>query len=115
MEKIKRPAQAQAVGSTIQYGKSKTEIPANSTYVCETATPYVMGHTNPERRRLALQASILRPFTERLLREAGIAWGMHVLDIGCGVGDVSMLAAGLVGRNGSVTSVDVDPGALETL
>ena len=91
------------------------EIPASIAYMSETATPYVMGHTDRERRRLALQASILQPFTERLLREAGIASGMHVLDIGCGVGDVSMLAAGLVGRSGSVTSVDVDPGALETL
>jgi SAM-dependent methyltransferase len=40
---------------------------------------------------------------------------MHVLDIGCGVGDVSLLAARLVGRSGSVTSVDIDPAALETL
>ena len=40
---------------------------------------------------------------------------MRVLDIGCGVGDVSLLAARLVGRYGSVTSVDIDPAALETL
>jgi len=52
-----------------------------------------MGHEEREHRRLALQASILNPFTEHLLRRAGIAAGMHVLDIGCGVGDVSLLAA----------------------
>jgi len=40
---------------------------------------------------------------------------MQVLDIGCGVGDVSLLAARLVGRHGSVTSVDIDPAALATL
>ncbi|HEY3886538.1 MAG TPA: methyltransferase domain-containing protein [Vicinamibacterales bacterium] len=40
---------------------------------------------------------------------------MNVLDIGCGVGDVSLLAARLVGRDGSVTSVDIDPAALETV
>ena len=78
-------------------------------------TAYVMGHDDRERRRLALQASILNPLTEQLFRRAGLSSGMHVLDIGCGVGDVSLLAARLVGRSGSVTSVDIDPPALETL
>ena len=40
---------------------------------------------------------------------------MNVLDIGCGVGDVSLLAARLVGRHGSVTSVDMDSAALQIL
>ena len=74
-----------------------------------------MGHDDRERRRLRLQASILNPFTEQLLSRAGISSGMNVLDIGCGVGDVSLLAARLVGRYGSVTSVDIDPAALQTL
>ena len=39
---------------------------------------YVMTHTDTERRRLALQASIINPFTDRFLRDAGIAGGMHV-------------------------------------
>ncbi len=76
---------------------------------------YVMGHDERERRRLALQASILNPFTEHLLRRAGISTGMRVLDIGCGVGDVSMLAARIVGRSGRITSLDFDMRALETL
>src|SRR5215467_8656835 len=76
---------------------------------------YVMGHTDRERRRLKLQASLLNPFTEPLFRRAGISPGMDVLDIGCGVGDVSLLVAGLVGRYGSVTSVDFDAAALEKL
>jgi len=79
------------------------------------ATSYVMGHDDRERRRLLLQASILNPLTEQLFRRAGISSGMRVLDIGCGVGDVSLLAARLVGRRGAVTSVDIDPAALETL
>ena len=73
---------------------------------------YVMGHNDRERRRLALQGSFLNPFTEHLLRRAGISSGMHVLDIGCGIGDVSLLAASIVGRHGSVTSIDIDPAAL---
>ena len=40
---------------------------------------------------------------------------MRVLDIGCGVGDVSLIAGRLVGSYGSVTSVDIDPAALATL
>jgi len=79
------------------------------------ATAYVMGHDDRERRRLALQASILNPLTEQLFRRAGVSSGMNVLDIGCGVGDVSLLAARLVGRDGSVTSIDIDPPALRTL
>jgi ubiquinone/menaquinone biosynthesis C-methylase UbiE len=74
-----------------------------------------MGHDDRERRRLRLQASILNPLTEQLFRRAGISSGMRVADIGCGVGDVSLLAARLVGRHGSVTSVDIDRPALETL
>src|SRR5262245_26848227 len=79
------------------------------------STAYVMGHDERERRRLLLQASILNPLTEQLFHRAGISSGMRVLDIGCGVGDVSLLAARLVGRYGSVTSVDIDPVALGTL
>jgi ubiquinone/menaquinone biosynthesis C-methylase UbiE len=59
-----------------------------------------------EIRRLIHQAAILRPTTERLLRSAGIEQGMRVLDLGCGAGDVSMLAGKLVGPSGSVVGID---------
>jgi ubiquinone/menaquinone biosynthesis C-methylase UbiE len=72
-----------------------------------------MTHTDTERRRLALQASIINPFTNRFLRDAGLAGGMNVLDLACGVGDVSLIAGRLVGGHGSVTGVDIDPEALE--
>jgi ubiquinone/menaquinone biosynthesis C-methylase UbiE len=79
------------------------------------STAYVMGHDDRERRRLRLQASILNPLTEQLFHRAGISSGMNVVDIGCGVGDVSLLAGRLVGPSGSVTSVDIDPDALAAL
>jgi 2-polyprenyl-3-methyl-5-hydroxy-6-metoxy-1,4-benzoquinol methylase len=65
-----------------------------------TQVKYILGHSQEEIRRLILQAAILRPFTEHLLRNAEIGPGMRVLDLGCGAGDVSMLAAEMVGRVG---------------
>jgi ubiquinone/menaquinone biosynthesis C-methylase UbiE len=73
---------------------------------------YVMGHDDRERRRLSLQASILNPLSDQLLRRAGLSAGLRVLDIGCGVGELSMVAARLVGGKGRVTGIDIDQGAL---
>jgi SAM-dependent methyltransferase len=73
---------------------------------------YVMGYSAEERERLIQQAGLFGPITERFLRTAGVISGMRVLDIGCGVGDVSMLCAGLVGAEGAVVGVDRDPAAL---
>jgi ubiquinone/menaquinone biosynthesis C-methylase UbiE len=38
---------------------------------------------------------------------------MRVLDVGCGVGDVSLLAAGLVGPSGAVLGIDRSAEAIE--
>ncbi len=51
--------------------------------------------------------------TERLLIDAGLGPGMRVLDVGCGRGDVALLAATLVGAQGEVVGIDRDLGALE--
>ncbi len=74
---------------------------------------YIMGHTDHERRRLSLQAQFLNPLTQDFFRRAGISQGMRVLDLGCGVGDVSLIAARMVGPGGSVTGLDIDPAALD--
>jgi ubiquinone/menaquinone biosynthesis C-methylase UbiE len=70
---------------------------------------YVLGSTDHERQRLMRQGAILRGFLETAFRAAGIGPGMRVLDIGSGVGDVSLLAADLVGPQGSVVGLDRDP------
>jgi SAM-dependent methyltransferase len=75
-------------------------------------TDYALGRTNAEYERLIEQAELLRPLTERVLRAAGISSGMHVLDVGCGMGDVSFLVSELVGPTGSVLGIDLDGVAL---
>jgi SAM-dependent methyltransferase len=79
-----------------------------------TNRAYVLGHSESEQRRLDAQGAQLRAFTERLLCDAGIGPGMHVLDIGCGTGDVSLLAADLVGPTGTVVGIDRSPDVLDT-
>lgn len=49
-----------------------------------------------------------------MLRNAGVAAGMKVLDIGSGAGDVALAAAQLVGREGTVVGIVVNPKILET-
>jgi tRNA A58 N-methylase Trm61 len=66
---------------------------------------YILGHTDREHRRLIRQARVLAPATEHFLRDAGIVSGMRVLDVGCGMGDVTMLVAQLVGPQGQVVSI----------
>jgi ubiquinone/menaquinone biosynthesis C-methylase UbiE len=73
---------------------------------------YILGHSQAEMRRLILQAGILKPITERLLREAGIRTGMRILDLGSGAGDVAMLVAELVGPSGSVVGIDKSADAI---
>jgi len=73
---------------------------------------YAFGRGHAEYERLIEQGEIFRPLTERMLRSAGIRAGMHVLDIGCGAGDVSFLVSAVVGPEGSVTGVDLDGAAI---
>jgi SAM-dependent methyltransferase len=78
------------------------------------ATPvYVLGHADLEIERLQFQAGIIAGVSRRLIRECGIGPGMRVLDIGCGVGDMSMLLAEAVGDTGSVVALDREAAAIE--
>jgi len=69
---------------------------------------YPLGYTNFEHERLIRQATRIAPYTERLFREAGIGPGHRVLDLGSGVGDVSMLLARMVGSSGEVVGIECD-------
>jgi SAM-dependent methyltransferase len=62
--------------------------------------------------RLEVQGAALAPATRMIFAEAGLRPGMRVLDLGCGAGDVTFVAADLVGRDGFVVGVDHSPEAL---
>lgn len=67
---------------------------------------YAPGHSERELDRLSVQARMFEPFTRQLFKEAGLHPGMRVLDVGCGSGDVALLAAEIVGPTGAVVGVD---------
>jgi SAM-dependent methyltransferase len=69
---------------------------------------YVLGYGAAERDRLSRQAMLLAPTTERCFRDAGISTGQRVLDLGAGLGDVSLILARLVGRSGNVIGLERD-------
>ena len=75
---------------------------------------YVLGRSARELDRLDLQGIIYRDATRRALMSCGIEEGMRVLEIGCGSGDVTRLAAELVGPSGSVLGIDIDPDSVRS-
>jgi len=93
---------------TTQTATPDANVPELHAQAGDRETTYILGHSADEIWRLIEQAAILQPITERLLRNAGIKSGMRVLDLGCGAGDVSMLAAKLVGASGSVVGIDLN-------
>jgi ubiquinone/menaquinone biosynthesis C-methylase UbiE len=73
---------------------------------------YIWGRGTTELERLIEQGRFLGVLTEQFMRQAGIGPGMRVLDVGCGAGDVSFLAARLVGPEGAVIGLDISSEAI---
>jgi ubiquinone/menaquinone biosynthesis C-methylase UbiE len=73
-----------------------------------------MGYTDAERARLLRQAKLLERPTREIFLSAGLSAGMRVLDFGCGMGDVALLAASLVGPAGRVVGIDRDGRAIQS-
>ena len=75
---------------------------------------YPIGENDSQTRRLITQAQLYNPFTRAFFQAAGISRGMKVLELGSGVGDVSLVLAELVGPSGRVVGVELKAAAVET-
>jgi ubiquinone/menaquinone biosynthesis C-methylase UbiE len=81
----------------------------------QVQSTYPINQSPEEMRRLTIQAEVLHNQPTRwLFEQAGLASSMRVLDIGCGAGDVSLLAAEFVGPKGAVVGLDSSREALAT-
>jgi len=89
-----------------------TESNRMATRSAQPGAGEVVGQPESELTRLERQAGVFADLTRDVLRRAGITEGMTVLDLGCGVGDVTMIASGLVGSGGQVVGVDISPAAV---
>jgi ubiquinone/menaquinone biosynthesis C-methylase UbiE len=70
------------------------------------------GGTATENYQRFFVPSIGAPLAEELLKIAALRPGERVLDVACGTGVVTRLAAQRVGSSGSVAGLDVNPGML---
>ena len=75
---------------------------------------YTLGRTSHETTRLIEQSRVYGESTQRLCKRAGVTEGMRVLEVGSGAGDVALTLAELVGPEGWVVGVDLNPAILET-
>ena len=78
----------------------------------DTIHEYGSGIGDDEVARLEAQHHLLAQSTRIIFTEAGIRPGMRVLDLGCGTGNATFVAADLVGPGGSVVGLDHSPEAL---
>jgi SAM-dependent methyltransferase len=74
---------------------------------------YVLRGGEKGAERLRLLALAKWPTTKTLLQRIGLWKGMHCLDVGCGIGAVTLKFAGKVGPGGRVVGIDLDERCLE--
>src|SRR5260370_14266286 len=80
--------------------EEKGQMPQSSLWISSEIAEH--WQQDVERRRLDFAEA-----TQRMLKAAGLGPGDHVLDIGAGTGDQSILAARLVGPVGSILATDL--------
>jgi protein-L-isoaspartate O-methyltransferase len=79
----------------------------------EVHAPYALGSEDAELERLERQAQSIALPTAGLLQASGIGPGMRVLDLGTGLGHVSLQLAALVGPTGEVVGLERDERMLQ--
>ena len=74
--------------------------------------PYPLATGEAAAYRLRILHGLYGPGSRRVLLEAGLGRGMHVADLGCGVGMVTALLAELVGPQGHIVGIDASAAQL---
>ena len=74
---------------------------------------YPLSNDEFGQERLVRQAAWTAAHTEGLFLRAGIGPGQRVLELGSGVGDVSLILARIVGDSGEVVGVERDPRSIQ--
>jgi ubiquinone/menaquinone biosynthesis C-methylase UbiE len=74
---------------------------------------YVLRGGEAGAERLRLLGEVTWPTTEALLRRVGLREGMRCLDVGCGIGAVTLPIAAWVGPSAEAVGIDIDEPALE--
>lgn len=67
---------------------------------------YILDIGDSAAKRLTILNNAYGPCSAGFLKEIGIKPGMHVLDLGCGTGEMTLWFAKEVGSAGSVTGID---------
>src|SRR5262249_39754636 len=74
---------------------------------------YVLRSGEKGAQRLRLLALVKWPTTKSLLQRVGLRKGMHCLDVGCGIGAVTLKLARSVGPGGRAVGTDMDERGVE--
>jgi ubiquinone/menaquinone biosynthesis C-methylase UbiE len=77
------------------------------------ADDYILRGGESGAERLRLLARVKWPTTKRLLQRVGLRKGIRCLDVGCGIGAVTLKLAGYVGPTGQAVGIDLDGRCLE--
>ena len=85
----------------------------SSTPLSEEIARYTLATGAAAANRLEVLHEIWGPGTREMALKAGLAKGMKVADIGCGVGTVSAMFAEMVGPEGRVTALDMSTAQLD--
>lgn len=74
----------------------------------KTTQNYIISGGAEGKNRLNILSGILHEHTKSVLERNGVATGISFLDVGCGGGNVSVMAAQMIGNNGRITAIDFD-------